>query len=101
RTFTSEPEDIVDRSRTSHSPSGNSPSTLDLLFDEEALDLAQKPGEVDGLGVIVVAAGLQRPFAVPGHGVGSQGQDRNGLGPLVGLDTARSLPPAQDRQAHV
>ena len=40
---------------------------------------AEQAGELDGLGVVVVAAGLERLLAVAGHGVRGQGDDRDAL----------------------
>src|SRR5262249_14688773 len=46
---------------------------------QQGLDLRQEPGQLHRLGVVVVAAGLQGLLAVAGHGVGGQGDHRDGL----------------------
>src|SRR5689334_13025754 len=40
---------------------------------EKCFDLVDQLGDLDGLGVVVGAAGFERAFAVAGHGVGGQG----------------------------
>src|SRR3954469_324320 len=47
---------------------------------EQRVDLADQPWQLDGLRIIVVAAGLQRPLAVAAHGVGRQRDDRDAAG---------------------
>src|SRR5262249_50112759 len=44
---------------------------------EQPLDLAEQAGELDRLGVILVAAGGEGLLAVAGHGVGGQGDHRD------------------------
>ena len=68
---------------------------------EDRLDLGEEPGEVDGLDVVVVAAGLDGPLAVAGHRVRGQGDDRDGRGGRVGLEPAGRLPAVEPGQAQV
>src|SRR5258707_9518674 len=64
-------------------------------------DLLEQPGEIEGLGVEVVAPRRHRLLPVARHGVRGQRdhRDRAGLGGR--LDPAGRLPAVQARQAHV
>ena len=47
---------------------------------KQRLDFLEQPFEFDRLGVVIVASGFQRLFAVAGHGVRSQPDDWQMLG---------------------
>src|SRR3954469_6643254 len=63
---------------------------------ELGLDLVDEAREVDGLGVVVVAAGLEGLLAVAGHGVRREGDDRDGAGERVGLEAPGRFPAVDD-----
>src|SRR5216684_382881 len=68
---------------------------------ELRLDLLEQPGEIDGLGVEVVAARCDRLLPVARHGVRGERDHRDRAGLRGGLDPAGRLPAVQARQAHV
>ena len=68
---------------------------------EQPLDLADQAVEFDRLGIVIVAAGLDRLFAVAAHGVRRQPDHRHAARGIVGLDASGRLPPVHDGQAHV
>ena len=61
---------------------------------DQPLDLLEQAVELDGLGVVVVAARHQGLFAVARHGVRGERDDRDSGGLGRRLDAARRLPAA-------
>src|SRR6266536_2578152 len=48
---------------------------------QQPLDLLQQPGQLDGLGVIIIAAGVLRLLLIPLHRMGGEGDDGDGFRP--------------------
>ena len=69
--------------------------------DSSRLILAEQPGEVDGFGVEVVAAGVEGFLAVAHHGVRGKGDDRNRRGHRFRLQALRTLPAVDVGHAEV
>jgi len=65
------------------------------------LDFCEQAGEVDGFGVVVVAAGGEGFFAVACHGVCGEGDHGDFAELWVGFDSARGFPTVDLREAHV
>src|SRR5258708_2297494 len=61
-------------------------------------DFPDQAVEADGLGVEVVGACRERAFAVAGHGMGGQRDDRDGPGFFVRLELPDGLPAVDHRQ---
>src|SRR5205807_3255156 len=59
---------------------------------EQGPNLPQQAGDLDRLGVVLVAPGGEGPLPVPGHRVGRQGDHRDVPGLRVGLELAGRLP---------
>ncbi len=58
-------------------------SVLGLLpAQEHGIDLFEQDFQIDGLGMVFVAAGFESLGPVPTHGMGRQGDDRDGVEPL-------------------
>src|ERR1700684_2402007 len=76
-------------------------ASLTLRRAYEALDLADETVELHRFGIVIVTAGLDRLFTVPGHGVRRQPDYRHASGGIIGLDATGRLPAVDDRQAHV
>src|SRR5262249_19098625 len=62
------------------------------LLLHQGVDLRQQARELDRLGVVVVAAGLQRLLPVARHRVGGQGDDRDTPRGRRGLELPGGLP---------
>src|SRR6266436_8879984 len=68
---------------------------------ELRLDLLEEPGEIDGLGVEVVAARRHRLLPVARHGVRGERDHRDRPRLRGRLDLSGGLPAVQSREAHV
>src|SRR3990172_3677641 len=88
------------RSRERRGASGGYPRSPDCrrrrgsaaAFSRQVLaDLAQERSRAEGLGDVVVAAGLPRLDVIPAERVGRHGDDRDRAERRVGLDPARRL----------
>ena len=64
-------------------------------------DLLEKPRQVDWLGVVVVATGGERLFAIRSERMGGQGDDRDRCRRGIGLEPPRRLPAVEHGKAHV
>ena len=73
----------------------------DCVRARSASIFAEQPRQLDRLGVVVVAAGLQRADPVAHHGVRGQGDDRDVPGRGVRLQQPGRLPAVDLGQVHV
>ena len=73
----------------------------DARFGHVVFQGAEQGLGVDGLGDVVVHAGSQGLFPVPGHGVGGHGDDGQGLKPGVLAEAPGGLVAVHDRHLHV
>lgn len=76
------------------------PTGLPSRF-EQGIDLFQQLGEIDRLGMIIIAPCLDRLLTVARHGVRGQGDDWRFLGLRVGFDGLRRGPTVHHRQIHI
>src|SRR5438105_11043658 len=64
-------------------------------------DFLKKAWEVEGLGFVIVTAGLERFLTISLHGVRRQGNDGNVTQPCIRFQLARGAPAIHIRHSHV
>src|SRR5688500_668640 len=78
--------------------SGSSAMASAGSASQQSHDLVEQAGQIHGLRIVVVTAGLERLFAIVRHGVGGERDHRDGAGRGRRLDLARRLPAVDDRE---
>jgi hypothetical protein len=77
------------------------PARASSIRGEQLFNFLDKSRQVQGLAIVVIAAGLKRHFAIASHRVRRKRNDRDRRGGRVRLDPPCRLPPVHDRQAHI
>lgn len=70
-------------------------------LDQQGLNFSKQTGQLNGLRVVIVAAGLQSSTPIPRHGMSRERDNRNVRRRRIGFEPLGSLPTVDHGQTHV